>query len=641
MSIRRQLAMGISVLLLIIMMGNMWTNIHQIKHHFEQQLKARADETATTLALSMTQSANLEDDAVLRSMVDVIFDRGYFAEIRFDYVANDRFVARYAVGELAPDVPAWFVNWMPLYAAVSSAQVTQGWQQLGELSVKLHAGFVYSQLWRLVKAEIAWFALMLFLSVYTIRILLNWQLKPLKEILQLAEDLANQQYAHIEKTPKAPELARLVSAMNRLSDRLHASAIAHGETVRQLQVDSFSDQLTQLQNRKGWDQFLNDWMKADGFAPGWVMLIQLENLQNLNQQYSKAEVDELLMQIALLLKTDENLRHENVHLARTSGGEFWVFCPDPLDAKFSGRITQLASHLSSLSLVVQFNGHLKIAALPIYEVVAPSSLKHQLDVLIHSPNADNETVQIGKIQNHTFTNWVHWQKKLSQALAQKQIKLFAQPVFNPAGEQIQQEIHCRLVDNEQNEPLLAGFFWPMVDKLNLSVQFDRLIIDRWREHVLHNPTSDWVLNISGKSLNDSGFRHWLKESLSEVEIKHFIMEFSEFTLVHSSEQAQQWLREMVVKGMRLSVDHVGTSGRSFGFLARFPLYQGKIERRFIRNIDQQKEHACFVSGMVQVFHGQKALCVAEGVETEHEQRALNGLNVDGLMGYGLGKPQAL
>ena len=158
---------------------------------------------------------------------------------------------------------------------------------------------------------------------------------------------------------------------------------------------------------------------------------------------------------------------------------------------------------------------------------------------------------------------------------------------------------------------------------------------------MHNPTSDWVLNISGKSLNDSGFRHWLKESLSEVEIKHFIMEFSEFTLVHSSEQAQQWLREMVVKGMRLSVDHVGTSGRSFGFLARFPLYQGKIERRFIRNIDQQKEHACFVSGMVQVFHGQKALCVAEGVETEHEQRALNGLNVDGLMGYGLGKPQAL
>ncbi len=60
MSIRRQLALCIGLLMLLIMSGNLVINVLQLQSNYEQQLKARADETATTLALSMSHSALLE-----------------------------------------------------------------------------------------------------------------------------------------------------------------------------------------------------------------------------------------------------------------------------------------------------------------------------------------------------------------------------------------------------------------------------------------------------------------------------------------------------------------------------------------------------------------------------------------------------
>ena len=261
MSIRRQLAVCIGLLMLFIMGGNLIMNIKQLQSHYEQQLKARADETVTTLSLSMTQAAQTSDDAQLRSMLDVVFDRGHFSEIRFDYVDSNKAISRIASPNLAPDVPQWFRDWMSLRSGIATAHVSQGWHQLGDLTVSLHPGFMYQQLWRLVKAEIAWFAMMAFIAIYGLRLLLVWQLKPLKQVIELVDKLAQNQFVHIAKQPKSRELKSLVKSMNMLSDRLQSSFIAHGETVRQLQEDNFHDALTQLNNRKGWDQYLHDLMK--------------------------------------------------------------------------------------------------------------------------------------------------------------------------------------------------------------------------------------------------------------------------------------------------------------------------------------------------------------------------------------------
>ena len=641
MSISRQLALGIGLLMVLIMTGNLMINIGKLKSQFEHQLAARADETATTLALSMTQSVELYDDAALRSMVDVVFDRGHFLEIRFDYIDSDKYVARYAPDDGVSVVPSWLHGTLKLNAKRAQTYVSQGWHQLGTLSVRLHPGPMYGQLWELVKAEVAWFALMAFIAIYGVRILLIWQLQPLKQVLELADKLAHNQFLHITQQPKARELARLVDGMNALSDRLHASFSAHGETIYALQQEAISDELTGLNNRKGLDQFLQDWMKADGFSPGWLMLLQIENLTQLNEQHGKAVVDDILLQVAMLLKTEPMLSHEHVCKARSGGGEFWVFCPDTLDGLLHKRLQQLSEHLLRLSLLEQHQAQLRIAVLPCDDIVAPSSLKHQLDILLQRGNSAQQVLTLGELEKHSLIHWVHWQKRLKAALAQESIELFAQPLFNAAGNVMQQEVHCRLLQ-EDGPSLEAGFFWPIIDKLKFSSQFDLLVLKHWQSFMLnHEAQGDWVINVSAKSLDDEHFRQEFLTTLDKTLCANLILECSEYTLVHMGEDAMHWLHDIHELGLRLSVDHVGTSGKSFGFLARFPVYQGKIEKRFIRDIQQHKEHKLFVSGMTQVLHGQKALCLAEGIEQDSEKSTLWEMGLDGLMGYDLAKPQPI
>ena len=638
MSIRRQLALCIGLLMLLIMSGNLVINVLQLQSNYEQQLKARADETATTLALSMSHSALLEDDAALRSMVDVVFDRGHFAQIRFDYLDSDRSVVRDAEQGLAPNVPKWFKNAMKLSAGAARAHVSQGWQQLGYLTVTLHPGAMYLQLWRLVQAEIAWFGLMLFVAVYGLRLVLHWQLQPLKQVLTLVDKLAHNQFSHITEQPKARELKSLVNSMNALSDRLHQSFVAHGETVSRLQQDNFNDHLTGLNNRKGWERFLLDHMKDDNFSRGWMALLNVENLSQLNTQQGKSLTDELLAQIGWQLTHESLLSHEHVCVARTNGGEFWIFSPDPLDDKYLQRIKTIEKNLLHLSLLQQYQGQICMAVLPVHEVLSPSSLKHQLDLLLGRARTQHVGLLVGEVEEHTIINWQHWRQKLEEALAKGSIELYRQPLFNPKGDMLQQEVHCRLMCVGEAS-MAAGLFWPMVEKLALATAFDRLIVEKWQLHFDQHPHSgDWVLNLSGKSLNDENFCHWLEQVLSSEQKQALIIEFSEYTLVHSSDRARTWLGHITQQGVRLSVDHIGTSGKSFGFLARFPLYQGKIERRFIRDIHEHKENAFFVAGMVQVFHAQQTLCFAEGVESDQEKMALLELDVDGVMGYGLQKP---
>ncbi|MAA70638.1 MAG: hypothetical protein CL679_02800 [Bermanella sp.] len=643
MSIRRQLALYIGLLMVIILSGNLAVNIYNLKSHFEQQLQARADETATTLALTLSQRAQVKDDASLRSMIDVMFDRGHFSLVRFEYTQTNGVIERGGSEDIG--VPAWFKNAMRLTPGFAQAEVLSGWNQLGTLSIAMHQGPSYQQLWQLVKAECAWFLLMAFIVVYGMRVLLIWLLKPLKQIEGLAQKLSQNQFVHIHDKPTSKEVHSLVQAMNHLSDRLHASFLAHGQTVRKLQQETFNDGLTQVLNNKGWDQYLYDRMKHEQFAPGWMALVQIENLTLLNEMNGKAVVDELLVQLALQLKTESSLNHEHVGIARTGGADFWLFSPDPLDVNYTVRIEAIHDSLMRLSLVQQYGAQLFFVAMPVHEPQDPASLKHQLDLLLQRSKNQHESLLIGETEHHPLTNWVEWQQRLKTALRDERIQLYAQPLFDETHTMIQQEVHCRLLE-EDEAPLMAGYFWPMVDKLNLSQEFDRLVIRQWQR--LFEAQKDnrsfngkWVLNIAGKSLNEPSFRQWFMDAVSAEQMQSLIIECSEYTLAHVTVKTQMWLHEMVDKGLRLSVDHVGTSGKSFGFLARFPIYQGKIERRYIRDIHQHKDNAFFVSGMIQVFQTQSALCFAEGVEKQEEIDALLQLGVDGVMGYAVGRPEAL
>ena len=105
----------------MLLVGNLWVTVNTTSRYFKQQLNARAYDAATSLALSMSHAAGEGDQVKLSRMMDVLFDRGFFAEIRLQLVDGTDLHKRARQATQEAPAPEWFMASTPL------SMVEAGW----------------------------------------------------------------------------------------------------------------------------------------------------------------------------------------------------------------------------------------------------------------------------------------------------------------------------------------------------------------------------------------------------------------------------------------------------------------------------------------------------------------------------------
>ena len=81
MTLGRQLLIGISAAFLILLIGIEFIYVTNARKHLEEQLNAHANETATSLALSISSRMQTLDLSLVNVLVNPVFDRGHFSLI--------------------------------------------------------------------------------------------------------------------------------------------------------------------------------------------------------------------------------------------------------------------------------------------------------------------------------------------------------------------------------------------------------------------------------------------------------------------------------------------------------------------------------------------------------------------------------
>ncbi|HEX2796838.1 MAG TPA: LapD/MoxY N-terminal periplasmic domain-containing protein, partial [Immundisolibacter sp.] len=82
MTLLRQLILAILALLLLVFAGSVAISVANTRHYLDAQLQSHAQDAATSLGLSLSTSAAENDRATMESMVDALFDSGYYRSIR-------------------------------------------------------------------------------------------------------------------------------------------------------------------------------------------------------------------------------------------------------------------------------------------------------------------------------------------------------------------------------------------------------------------------------------------------------------------------------------------------------------------------------------------------------------------------------
>ena len=151
---------------------------------------------------------------------------------------------------------------------------------------------------------------------------------------------------------------------------------------------------------------------------------------------------------------------------------------------------------------------------------------------------------------------------------------------------------------------------------------------------------DVGVNLSTRELADPQLVDQVLKTLSSTGMSphRLWLEVTETALVEDLDQASVTLHHLADLGVRISIDDFGTGWASLTYLRQFPVHALKIDRTFVCSVDHNVNDAAIVRSIVQLGAELGLAVVAEGIETEAQQQALQDLGCTVGQGFLYGRP---
>jgi EAL domain-containing protein (putative c-di-GMP-specific phosphodiesterase class I) len=117
-----------------------------------------------------------------------------------------------------------------------------------------------------------------------------------------------------------------------------------------------------------------------------------------------------------------------------------------------------------------------------------------------------------------------------------------------------------------------------------------------------------------------------------------VVEITESTAMTDPDRTQRILFDLHDRGLQLAIDDFGTGYSSLARLKHLPVDILKIDRSFVRDVDNDKDAANMVSAMIALATNLGMTPLAEGIETEGEWQYLAARGCPLGQGFYFSKP---
>jgi diguanylate cyclase (GGDEF)-like protein len=648
MSLRTQLLAVLSALFLVILAVILIVSVSDTRQYLEQQLASHAQDAATALSVTLGQSLGQGDTVLAQAQVVSVFDRGYFKSIKV--LAPDRSpLVQRQLPEKIQGVPTWFVRFFPIITPAGEAFVGSGWRQLGKVLVVSQPTYAYQHLWRTSAHQLGWLLAIFTMAIAVFMALLHLILKPLRAIEKTAMEVQAKRFVQIIFRPRAPELARVVAAMNQMSHRVGVMLDTESTKVRALFKQAYQDELTGLTNRRGYELRLKELLQGEhNFVLGAVVALEIDDMRLLNRMHGFAAVEQILRTVA---DTAREVFSEVplAILARSNEFSFGFVLAD-LTHQQAG---QLAGELRD-RLMVQLEAEPSIAMVCVNIGTAfftqqdsGSDVFARADLAVESARQleRNGFVVMGREAEQSSTlGSAGWRAFIQTALLEKRWRLLRQPVLSLSvpGQVLQGECMARLVD-AQGALVPASHFMPMALRHRLMPEIDRAMLTMALDYMSDSSQSQETVavNLSPQSMIDADFMHWLATSLKALPggAGRLAIEVSEFGALRYP-LAALGVRDLVRRhGGKFGIDHFGQDLQALSLLRESLPDYVKLSGALMEEVETVELVNAMLQSLVALAHSLDVMVIAQKVEREGQIALLVAAQVDAAQGYYFGAPQ--
>ncbi len=522
MSLSKQLLTLITFIFVIVFSVSFIVSLENIRSYLEGEAEIHVQDTATSLGLSLSPHMVDEKDPILRTMMNTIFDTGYYKEMRLVNV-DDEDLIKLTNPEQVEGVPQWLINAFPMQTATAVSEISSGWNISGTLYVTGHPGYGYVKLYEQAQQTLIYAFIVLVLAVILLLLVLRLTLRPLKQIELQANEISAGHFTLIEHMPWTSDVKTVAKAMNSMSSKIGAIIMRLNAKLEDLTEHLKRDKLTGLYNQ---DSFDNSFKQAlsSGDA-GYGVFIKFDDLTAVSKQLGHEGVDKLLIDFAKMLT-----HFADVNAYRIYGSEFALLCIR-FDAK---QITELAKTLQAA--ITDLGRDIDIADLAHIGIVK-FDRSSEFDRL--SP-AMMEAYEQAK---HIGSNAFYIQEESMASMSDQQWKstildtiesdlaevIFTNPAYNyDHGNQDKvMEEAFTVVKNSAGNILPIGTFFSMAQEFDLVEEMDKYIVDKVLHLMVANQQSTPItINLSIHSVSSPSFSAWLMSRLEETKLDRSLLVFS-------------------------------------------------------------------------------------------------------------------
>ncbi|GAC23334.1 diguanylate cyclase/phosphodiesterase [Paraglaciecola mesophila KMM 241] len=656
MPLSRQLSLSLLAVLILVFIGTLWINTNNTRDFVDQQLASHAQDTATSLGLSIAPYVAVPEDLpVVNTMMNAIFDRGFYQSMVLRDTDRNILIEKHNPNSVE-GVPKWFRELLPLTPPESVTDLNDGWTMAGTLMVQSHPGFGYQQLWQNA-VQAFWMILAVFIgALVLLYALVKMITTPLLAVVKQADAISRQQFEQIEAIPRTPELKRIVLAVNRMSAQLAKLFTQLSNQAERYRDFAYQDALTGVANRRAFElafeQLLAD---SEQHSQGYLLLIRLTSLNEVNSSLGYQAGDEYVALVSQELQNALAQHNLNGTLFRVSGADFVVLLEDTAQQPSVNFAQHIISQLNAIEKSEYKLGTAHVGVGPFSFGDTRTDVLERADNALSGASVSTDRWQLAQ-QEEVHHSDTEWRAQLNTILQQNHADFVAQPIQNKQGETLYAEWFARFnssaavpsdsaehskadSDNKAHDYLPMGQLVPASVRLNYAQKLDELLIASALAQ-LPNQQHAIGLNVSRLSLSQSSFHQWLISALPQdsAACAKLVLEIPERALVNGTQDLVLFIQKLKTRGVRITVERFGAQLAAITHLRKVRPDYLKLDGRYVRNIHNEPDNQLFVQSLVNIAHGLNIQVIAEMVESEAEAKCLTDLFVDHLQGYYIGLP---
>ncbi len=439
-----------------------------------------------------------------------------------------------------------------------------------------------------------------------------------------------------EKEPGEKEFVGTLGSARDISERKSSE--------KHISHQAYHDLLTQLPNRILFDDRMNQtFAHANRTGQNFAMLfMDLDRFKLINDTLGHVMGDLVLQQVSERILGC--LRAEDT-LARFGGDEFCLLLPEIRSKESVAAVAEKI--LKAVRQPFSINNHELYLSLSLGIAIYPDvgktgeALLHNADIAMYHVKAngkDGYCFYSDSMKNNS--NFLSVEQDLHTALEKKQFQLFFQPKVDPSTHLIVGMEALLRWQHPERGLLYPEDFIAVAESSKLMVPIGTWVLRRACEEVsrwqkLGIPRVKVSLNISLSQLKQADFADSFIHTLQEFKLQGnlFEIEITEYGLYKGEQDVVKKLRVLSAFGVSVTIDGFGRGHSSLSYLQNFPVDSLKIDRSFVREIEEGQKQLCIADGIAMMAKGLKLNVVGSGVENLYQLDYLRNLGCNEVQGY--------